>query len=86
MGAADVLDDAAESLMHAGIDPSLVRRILAEVRVRWAGCDVYIRQRDPSADDVIRKALEAGSPIREVARRVGVSERTVRRRRSAWLD
>ena len=85
MGAADVLDDAAESLMHAGIDPSLVRRILADVRVRWAG-QVYIRQRDPAADDAIRKALEAGSPIREVARRAGVSERTIRRRRAVWLD
>lgn len=83
---ADVLDDVASELIHAGLDAERVRGVLQRVRVRWAGCDAYIRQRDPSADDVIRKALEAGSPIREVARRVGVSERTVRRRRSAWLD
>ena len=85
MSAADVLDDAADSLMRAGIDAETVRQILAEVRGRWAG-QVYIRQRDPAADDAIRQALEAGRPIREVARRVGVSERTIRRRRAVWLD
>lgn len=85
MGATDVLDDAAESLARAGLDQTIVRRVLAEVRVRWCG-QVYIRMRDPSADVEIRRALESGQPPREVARRVGVSERTIRRRRSAWFD
>ncbi|MCK7461102.1 MAG: helix-turn-helix domain-containing protein [Sphingobacterium sp.] len=80
-----MLDDAAESLAQAGIDPSIVRHVLADVRARWVG-QVYIRQRDPSAEVEIRRALESGQPLREVARRVGVSERTIRRRRSAWFD
>lgn len=82
---ADVLDDAAESLAQAGLDATIVRRVLADVRVRWGGCQTYIRQRDPATDREIRLALESGRPLHEVARQVGVSERTIRRRRSVWL-
>lgn len=86
LGASDILDDAAESLARAGMDAVLVRRVLADVRARWGGAQTYIRQRDPAADAEIRRALESGRPVREVARTVGVSERTIRRRRSAWFD
>ena len=86
MPAVDVLDDAAESLTRAGVDAVLVRRVLSDVRIRWGGAQTYIRQRDPSAESEIRRALESGQTPREVARRVGISERTIRRRRSAWFD
>lgn len=85
MDNADVLDDAALALTKAGIDPSLIRRVLDDVRKRWIG-QVYIRQRGCLTEDEMRHALESGKPLREVARNIGVSERTVRRRRSRWFE
>lgn len=85
MGAADVLDDAAESLARAGIDPTVVRRVLADVRARWCG-QVYIRATDPARDEIIRLGLAAGETPETIARKAGVSTRTIRRRRSAWFD
>lgn len=86
MGAVDVLDEAAAELIQAGLDAERVQGVLRQVRARWSGCEVYIRQREPATEVEIRRALESGQPLREVARRAGVSERTIRRRRSMWFD
>lgn len=85
-GPADLLDDVGAEMIQSGIDVARVQAVLTRVRARWAGCDVYIRQRPPIPDDAIRQALAAGRPTAEIASAVGVSERTIRRRRSRWFS
>lgn len=80
----DALADAADSLIAAGVDACIVRQVLRQVRARWAG-QVYIKQTDPFRDDEIRERIDSGEPMREVARKVGVSISTVKRRKSSWL-
>lgn len=80
----DILTDTEDRLVALGIDAHLVRRVLAEVRTCWAG-QIYVPKTDPAREELIRTHLEAGAPPRDVARRVGVSVSTVRRRRGTWL-
>ena len=80
----DLIDDATAALVAAGLDRAIVRRVLVEVRHRWSG-QVYIRSTDPSRDDIIRQGLEAGEKPLAIARKAGVSARTVRRRASSWF-
>ena len=58
--------------------------VLAEVRACWAG-QVYIRKADPLREQEIIRHLESGAPPPEIARRLGVSASTVRRRKGTWL-
>ena len=82
----DVIDDATTALVAAGLDRAVVRRVLVEVRRRWSGCGVYIRTTDRAAtDETIRQGLEAGERPETIARKAGVSARTVRRRASTWF-
>ena len=86
MSEPDLIDDATARLVAAGLDREIVRRVLSEVRRRWSGCEVYIRTTDRAAtDETIRQGLEAGEPPEAIARRAGVSARTVRRRASSWF-
>ena len=80
----DVIDDTAAALVAAGLDRAIVRRVLVEVRSRWVG-QVYIRATDRSRDEIIRQGLEAGERPETIARKAGVSARTVRRRASTWF-
>lgn len=80
----DPIHDAELALIAAGLDRAIIRRVLAQVRCRWAG-DVYVRARDPEIDTEIRARLEAGEPPVQIAHRVGVHRSTITRRRSRWL-
>lgn len=80
----DVIDDATNALVAAGLDCAVVRRVLVEVRHRWSG-QTYIRSTDRSRDEIIRQGLEAGERPETIARKAGVSARTVRRRASSWF-
>lgn len=81
----DILTDTADRLIAMGVDAVLVRRVMSDVRLCWAG-QIYVPKSDPAREEQIRHALDAGHPPREVARRIGVSVSTIKRRRSRWLD
>ncbi|AHF05412.1 hypothetical protein MARPU_05685 [Marichromatium purpuratum 984] len=82
----DVLHETADELIAAGADPTLVRGVIARIRQRVGGAEVYVCAIDRVArDDAIRRELAAGRDIHEAARRIGVSPSTIRRRRSQWL-
>ncbi len=82
----DPLSDCLALLVRAGLDAELCARLIGQVRRRWGGGAVYIRAVDREAREaVIRDGLEAGEPVREIARRAAVHPATVRRRRSEWL-
>ncbi|NCU21128.1 hypothetical protein EOM89_10425 [Candidatus Falkowbacteria bacterium] len=83
---ADPLSDCLALLVKAGLDGELCARLIAQVRRRWGGGQAYIRAVDREAREaVIRDGLEAGEPVREIAKRAEVHPATVRRRRSGWL-
>lgn len=82
----DVLHDVAELLKSAGIDPAVIRPLIAELRQRWGGSAEYIQRHDRRArDEIIKTALSAGRPVTEVAKTAECSPRTIRRKRSEWL-
>lgn len=82
----DPLSDALTTLVRHGLDRELCQRLIAEVRGRWGGGQVYIRAIDRRGRDAaIKESLAEGLPVTEVARRVKTSVATVRRRRSEWL-
>lgn len=84
--AVDVLADAVESLIAAGADGHLVRRVLSDVRKRWGGERIYLPKIDRSARNAdICAAIERGEPPDAIADQVGVNPKTVRRRQSTWL-
>lgn len=82
---ADPLHDVELSLIEAGISSDVVRGVIRASRVRWGGGEVYIRKRDPMIEGEMERALRDGEDPARVARKVGVSVSTIRRRRSAWL-
>jgi DNA-binding NarL/FixJ family response regulator len=82
----DVLADVSDALIAEGVDVAIVRRVLVQVRTRWAGERVYIRQSGPEREAEIRMRIQAGEHLDHIARKAGVSPSTVRRRRSSWLD
>lgn len=84
MSEPDLIDDATAALVAAGLDRAIVCRVLVEVRHRWSG-QTYVRSIDRSRDEVIRQGLEAGERPETIARKAGVSARTVRRRASRWF-
>lgn len=85
MAEIDILSDLRERLQAAGLDPSIVQRVILEARQVWGGEQVYVQAVDrESRDVVIRAALEKGLSVDEAAKRAGVSARTVRRRASSW--
>ena len=81
----DPIDTAAELLTRFNVEAEVRRVILTELRRQWGGAQVYIRSTDPSRDDTIRQGLEAGERPEAIARKAGVSARTVRRRASRWF-
>lgn len=83
--AVDALHDAELTLIEAGVDPSVLRHAIAEVRRRWAG-QVYIRSNDPMLDVEVKRRLEAGEHPAEIARATGLHRTTIIRRvRSTWF-
>ena len=79
----DPLSDALQSLVAAGADPAVCRRVLADVRSKWSG-DCYIKAIDREARNAtIQAELAAGESVREVAKKVNASQTTVRR---VWRD
>lgn len=84
MEAVDPLHDAAESLIAAGADAAIVRRVLVAVRHRWQG-RAYIRASDPAVDAEIQRRIAAGEHPAEIARETGRHRTTIVRRRSRWL-
>ncbi|WP_408648083.1 helix-turn-helix domain-containing protein [Thiocapsa bogorovii] len=59
---------------------------VAEVRHRWGGAEYYIQAIDREhRDREARELLAKGESLEDVARRVGCSTSTIRRRQSRWL-
>jgi hypothetical protein len=82
----DVLSDARAELLREGLDAERITLALRRVRMRWGGASAYVMKRDREQTDAeIRAALECGEPTEEIARKVGVSGSTIRRRASSWL-
>lgn len=82
----DPIDTAAELLTRFNVEVSVRRTIVSELRRQWGGVQVYIRATDrASIDDTIRQGLESGERPEAIAKRAGVSARTVRRRASTWF-
>ena len=82
----DPIDTAAELLTRFNVEAEVRRVILTELRRQWGGVQVYIRATDrASIDDTIRQGLESGDRPEAIARKAGVSARTVRRRASRWF-
>jgi len=84
--AEDPLAEVCDALIAAGVAPELVKRVINQARIIWGGGQVYIRAIDRQwRDQVIRRELEAGRPMNEVAAKAGTSLRTVARRKSEWF-
>ena len=84
MAGDDPLSDALRSLISAGADPAVCRRVLAKVRARWVG-EQYIKAVDREARNAtIQAELAAGESVREVAKKVKTSPATVRRVWRGW--
>ena len=75
----DPLSDALRSLIAAGADAEICRRVLAQVRSKWTG-GAYIRAVDVEDRNAEVKArMEAGGSVRQVAKMVDASVATIRR-------
>lgn len=82
----DPVDSVARLLARLNVEGEVRRTIVSELRRQWGGEQVYIRATDrASIDDTIRQGLEAGEKPEAIARKAGVSSRTVRRRASTWF-
>ncbi|MGB5830751.1 MAG: helix-turn-helix domain-containing protein, partial [Thiohalocapsa sp.] len=79
------VDAMRELMAKLGVEPDTARTIAGEVRLRLSG-ENYIRARDTlETHEVIREGITSREPPKQIAKRAGVSARTVRRRRSRWL-
>lgn len=85
MSADDILVDVAERLVARGVDARLAESVLSEVRAHWGGSQIYLRLADPAREVEIHRRLRSGDRPHDVARALGVSVSTVRRRKSTWL-
>ena len=82
----DILADCAARLIQAGIAPDVVIRTIAAVRRDWGGVSEYVAKIDRhQRDKAIAECLTANLTIDEVAKKVGCSARTIRRKRSEFL-
>ena len=76
----DLLTDLAEALTAAGVDPALVRRVLADTRRMYGGGSVYVRKRDAQKQSSeVRSLVALGLSFRATARELGIADGTVRR-------
>lgn len=83
----DVLIELKEELLREGIDLAAVTRALSRIRHRWGGQRVYILQIDRAArNEKIKQELKNGVPERIIAKRIGISVSTVRRKKSEWFN
>lgn len=82
----DILSDCRAVCLKAGIDGSIVNRVIAELRRTHGGCSEYICATDrDDRDQIIRESLNAGLPAVAIAKNLRCSVATIRRRKSAWL-
>ena len=80
------IDYARELLAAEHVDAAIISRVCRAARLRFGGCESYVRKRSPAETDrAIRAALERGLPTERAARLAGVSSSTIRRRRARWL-
>ncbi|MBB1074478.1 hypothetical protein HUU62_08650 [Rhodoferax sp. 4810] len=83
----DVLIDVKQELLREGLDLAAVTRALSRIRHRWGGQRVYVLQIDRAArNEKIKQELKNGVPERIIAKRIGISVSTVRRKKSEWFD
>ena len=76
----DILNDLHEALTAAGVDPVLVRRVLADTRRMYGGGSVYVRKRDAHRQaSEVRALVRQGLSFRATARELGLADGTVRR-------
>ena len=82
----DILSDCMGRLLKAGLAPDVVVKTISAVRRDWGGVATYLPLIDrETRDKAISECLTAGLPIDEVAKKVGCSARTIRRRKSEFL-
>ena len=75
-----------DRLIRAGIAPDLVIKTISELRRDWGSDAPYICKIDRKLrDKAIAESLSSGGlSDLEIAKKVGCSARTIRRRRSEW--
>ena len=82
----DPIDVVRELLTAEHVDAAIISRVCRAARLRYGGCESYVRKRSPAETDAaIRRALERGLPTDRAAAAAGVSTSTIRRRRARWL-
>ena len=81
----DILADCAGRLIQAGLPADAVVKTIAALRRDWGGTAEYVALVDrESRDAAIAEALTAGLKPEVIAKKVGCSARTIRRRRSEF--
>ena len=84
--APDVVSYIEAELRKRGIEPSVCRSIVAAARAEFGGGQHYIRAIDRDARDARAAELtRLGASARTVAKAVGLSASSVRRKRSNWI-
>ena len=76
----------ASELTARGVAPGIVAEVSAIIRREYGGGQAYIRRWDREGRDARAEELtRLGASARTVAKAVGLSASSVRRKRSAWL-
>ena len=82
----DILSDCMGRLLKAGLAPDVVVKTISAVRRDWGGFSEYVALVDrESRDQAIAECLTAGLKPEVIAKKVGCSARTIRRRKSLWF-
>lgn len=80
-GDCDLLHDVGRRFIESGIETSLVHSIISDMRKIWGGDEVYIQAIDRSARDrIIRDGHKNGTPIKELAKKAGCTEKTAKKK------
>lgn len=84
--APDVVSFIEAEMRKRGIEPSVCRAVSAAARSEYGGGSHYVRSVDREARDAkAAELVKLGASARTVAKAVGLSASSVRRKRSAWL-
>ena len=84
--APDVVAVMVEELRRRGVEHETTRQVADVIRAQSGGAAVYIRAIDREGRDArAAELVKLGASARTVAKAVGLSASSVRRKRSAWL-
>jgi DNA invertase Pin-like site-specific DNA recombinase len=82
---ADLLADCGELLTRYQVAPTIIQRVITELRYRYGGDRVFIPKIDrASRNQRIADGFHQGDSLSEIARNAGCSTSTVRRISQEW--